>query len=313
MPTVLIALLVAGNALLFAWGQGLFVNMGLPAPDHAATRANALSAPNTTNEQILNTVITHSRVANATEAGNASPTQTLDDEQGKAVDQLEAALQEAQKAAAAAAALAASSDTPPAGNTAPPSPASEPNSDARTSRVSDAPAERAIVRGDLPMTNAATLIGEPSTTCWRARTWPVDGLEGLQQALAAQPANVLWRIVANELAQRWVVVLPAGNTSLAQLRNTLERNNLSFRDSTAPLPKGFIVGTFVARDSADAMLNNLRARKLPVELIQERPATPVWELQVYAQTRSQADALLDRVRALPRYADSPLRVAACEP
>ncbi len=279
MRIVVIALLLAINALVWAWGQGYIASLGWPSPN-----TNKTNQPTTDGR----TTVTHSIEGNAdTAAGNAT-TATLP------------------------ATVATNTAAEPAAQaTAEPSTNVTVSNAVTTTGLAEQTPDQLVVPSDAPMSNQDSFKGTVSNVCWRARTWPVEGKEALQRALNAEPAEVLWRIVPHELAQRWVLLVTAGNTSLEQRKQLLRNNQIEFRDSEAPLPKGLIVATFVARDSALAMLDDLKRKRIPAEVMQERPATPVWELNVFANKRADADALLARVRDIPRYADSPLRVSNC--
>lgn len=281
MRIVVIALLLAINALVWAWGQGYIASLGWPSPN---TNINTTNQPTTDGR----TTVTHSIEGNAdTAAGNAT-TATLP----PTVATNTAAEPAAQARAEPSTNVTASNAV-------------------TTTGLAEQTPDLVVVPSDAPMSNQDSFKGTASNVCWRARTWPVEGKEALQRALSAAPAEVLWRIVPHELAQRWVLLVTAGNTSLEQRKQLLRNSQIEFRDSEAPLPNGLIVATFVARDSALAMLDDLKRKRIPAEVLQERPATPVWELNVFANKRADADALLARVRDIPRYADSPLRVSNC--
>ena len=293
MRIVVVALFVALNALLWSWGQGYFATLGWPPPGGHSAGPTPPTAK--LGETTLTTSITDVAASLPT-AAKASPDNTppLGDS------------------------LAATPATASATNPSQPTPAPSVQaslSDANaviTTGLSERTSDQTRVATDAPMSNKASFTGDASATCWRARTWPVEGKEGLQLALQATAAQVLWRIVPYELAQRWVLLVAAGNTSLEQRKALLSKNGINYRDSEAPLPNGLIVATFVARDSAETMLSDLKRKGIPAEVMQERPATPVWELHIFADQRAAVDQLLERVKGLPRYADSPLRVGKCE-
>lgn len=271
MRIVVIALLLAANALVWAWGQGYVASLGWPPPNNNKTHQPTADSQ---------TTVTHSIEGKTT----------------------------------AAAAPAASTVAEPTAQATP-----EPNTNSAasdtvtTTGLAEQTPDQVVVPSDAPMSNQASFQGTVGNVCWRARTWPVEGKEALQRALSAAPADVLWRIVPHELAQRWVLLVTAGNTSLEQRKLLLRNNRIEFRDSHAPLPSGLIVATFVSRDSALAMLDELKRKRIPAEVMQERPATPVWEVHVFANNRDDVDTVLQRLNDIPRYADSPLRVGSCTP
>ncbi|UFS55806.1 hypothetical protein LN050_08415 [Comamonadaceae bacterium M7527] len=279
MRIVVIAILLAANALVWAWGQGHLASLGWPS-----TRSAAAPQPTTNNR----TTVTHSIEGTTDKAASSAPGPIPATPVSSAV--VEPAVQ-----------TTIASTTNPAASDA-----------VTTTGLAEQTPDQVVVPTDAPLSNKALFKGTASAVCWRARTWPVEGKEALQRALSAAPADVLWRIVPHELAQRWVLLVVAGNTSLEQRKQLLRKNQIEFRDSEAPLPNGLIVATFVARDSALAMLDDLRRKRIPAEVMQERPATPVWEVNVFANKRADVDTLLERVKDIPRYADSPLRVGRCE-
>ena len=285
MRIVVIAVLIATNALVWAWGQGYLASLGWPPPH----RAVATQPQPTANSR---TTVTHSIEGAADAAAPSTP--------------------EAAEAAKPTAPAANAVVEPAVQTTTAPTASPATNNAVITTGLAEQTPDQVVLPGDAPLSNQATFNGTASEVCWRARTWPLEGKEALQRALSATPADVLWRIVPHELAQRWVVLVVAGNTSLEQRKALLRNNRIEFRDSEAPLPDGLIVATFVARDSALAMRDDLKRKRIPAEAMQERPATPVWELNVFANNRADVDTLLARVTDIARYADSPLRVGRCE-
>jgi len=298
MRVTVIALLLAANGLLWSWGQGHFATLGWPSPNHNHPVADADP----------NAVIAALPHADTPASAESSPLEstisTSIAEQSSTKRTPYVTSQEASKDEAAGATPVGTQPGASAADAAA-------RSEVIASAITAAKSDQTLMGNNTSMGNGATFTGQTSAVCWRVRTWPLERQEQLQRALLAQPADVVWRIVAHELPERWLALMPAGNTNLAQRIALLKAHQIDFRVSEQPVPPGLIVGTFKLREGAIDIVAKLKRLGIPVEVVQERPPTPVWELRIFADQRAPVDALLERIKDLPRYADSPLRVSTC--
>ena len=335
MRVTVIALLLAANALLWSWGQDHFATLGWPSPNDnnpaADADLNEVFADVASSDRLSETTLNptpemptrlNDGLRHGVQQGNfvplphadtpASPeSTTIETTISTSITEQNSAKRTPHVTGQVAAKDAETAATPVDTQPAPSATDTAARSEVIASAITAAKSDQTLIGNNTSMGNGAAFKGQTSVVCWRVRTWPLERQEQLQRALLAKPADVVWRIVPHELPERWLAMMPAGNTNLAQRIALLTNNSIDFRISKQPLPPGLIVGTFKFREGAADIVAKLKGLGIPVEVVQERPATPVWELRIFADQRATVDALLERVKDLPRYADSPLRVSTC--
>jgi hypothetical protein len=335
MRVTVIALLLAANALLWSWGQDHFATLGWPSPNYnnpaADADLNAVFVDVASSDRLSETTLNSTPelptrlkggLSHGVKQGNSaalpradSPasaeSSTLETTISTSISEQNSAKRTPHVTSQVTAKDAETAATPVGTQPAPYATDAAARSEVIASAITATKSDQTLIGNNTSMGNGATFTGQTSVVCWRVRTWPLERQEQLQRALLDKPADAVWRIVAHELPERWLAMVPTGNTSLAQRSALLKNNTVDFRVSEQPVPPGLIVGTFKLREGAIDIVAKLKRLGIPVEVVQERPPTPVWELRIFADHRATVDALLERVKDLPRYADSPLRVSPC--
>ncbi|MCM2480141.1 hypothetical protein [Serpentinimonas maccroryi] len=273
MLRTLALLLLLGNLLLWAYGQGHLAPLGLAphqareperlaqqvAPQalrvlNAPAPAAALTAAAPAPEPLPEPLLTPAAVAQAT----AEPTETL------ILPGVETALAPAPEPAPAPVL------TPPTPTPAPAPP---------------------------PPPAPATTVPTAGNACWQVRRLS-SGQAALIRAALSERADLQGRWSLNEvrIAPRWLVYVGplANERALQQRRAELTLAQIEHRSLAAPLAPGLALGTFSAREGAERALAQLRARGVTdARVLQERPESIVHTLvlnPISAAERRQLEA-----------------------